>query len=98
MFNSIDKLGAVHFYNIIDCANIPAPVMQFDELIEQGDFVIVKVDFDATAAGIQEHWVRYLGGGLMADSWHGDIAPITPRYKGKDAAQAILRAAIYKKA
>jgi hypothetical protein len=97
VFASVDKLNVVKFYNLIDCASTPAPVAQLDELVSQGDFVIVKVDFDPATIRTEEHWVRYLGNGQMMDPWQGDIAPITPRYRGKDAAQAILRAAIYKR-
>lgn len=97
VYASIDKLNVVKFYNLVECANIPAPVAQFDSLVKQGDFVIVKVDFDPATMAVEEHWVRYLGDGKMMDPWRGDIASITPRYKGKDAAQAILRAVIYKR-
>lgn len=97
VYAAIDKLGVVKFYNLIDCANIPAPVAQFDALVKQGDFVIVKVDFNPKTMQVEEHWVRYLGDGKMMDPWVGDIDSIVPRYKGKDAAQAILRAVIYKR-
>jgi hypothetical protein len=97
VFNSVDKLNTVKFYNIIDCAMVPAPVAQLDEFIAEGWFVAVKVDFDPKTMAVEEHWVRYLGSGQMMDPWIGDIAPIVPRYKGTDAAEAILRAAIYKK-
>lgn len=94
VFASVDKTNVVKFYNIIECANIPAPIDQLDAFVNQGDFVIVKVN-----NGIPPdfHWGRYIGGGKMIDPLHGDIAPITPRYKGKDAAECILRAVFYKK-
>lgn len=95
VFASIDKLNTVKFVNIIDCANVPAPIIALDEAIANGDYVIVKVDFDPATMQVEEHWVRYIGAGQMMDPWRGDIAPIVPRFRGKDAAQAILRAAIY---
>ena len=97
VFNSVDKLGVVKFDTIIECANVPAPVADLFERVKLGDFVIVKVDFDPKTKEFEQHWVRYVGNGQMFDPWQGDIATITPRYRGKDAAQAILRAAIYRK-
>jgi hypothetical protein len=96
VFTAIDKLHAVKMDYQIECATVAAPVAQLDAEIKAGKWVIVKVDFNPGTVETEEHWVRYLGDGEMFDPWVGDIAPMVPRYRGKDAAEAILRAVIYK--
>lgn len=97
VYTSIDRLGVTQFVKLIDCTNVAAPVADLDARVAAGDFVIVEVDFNPNTVAIDQHWVRYIGGGQMVDPWVGDIAPIVPRYRGKDAAQAILKAAIYRR-
>lgn len=98
IFNSINKLNTLHFDSLLNCEGVPAPVIALDKAVYDGGYVVVKVDFDPKTIATEEHWVRYIGGSQMIDPWYGDIASITPRYRGKDAAQAILKAAIYKRA
>jgi len=56
---------------------------------------VVQVDFVPDLKRDQ-HWVLYLGDGMMMDPWVGDVAPIT-RYKGKDASECIRAVAIYRR-
>jgi hypothetical protein len=96
-FASVDKLGVVKYDYNIECATKPAPMTVIEAELKAGKFVIVKVDFNPATVATEEHWVRYLGDGQMFDPWAGDIAPIVPRYRGADAAQAILRCLVYKR-
>jgi hypothetical protein len=97
VFAAIDKLNAVKFEYMVECATKPAPMAQLEQEIAAGKFVIVKVDFNPATIATEEHWVRYLGDGQMFDPWQGDIAPIVPRYRGANAAQAILKCLVYRK-
>jgi hypothetical protein len=97
VFASVDKLAVMKYEYMIECATKPAPLTQLEAELKAGKFVIVKVDFTPGTVAIDQHWVRYIGNGEMLDPWQGDIAPIVPRYRGVDAAQAILRCAIYRR-
>lgn len=92
IFAAPNRLGVILLDSLIECANIPAPVAELDRRIGLGDYVVIKV----ARAGVPEHWGRYIGNGQIVDPWFADIAPIVPRYRGKDAEQAILKAVIYK--
>lgn len=94
VFASIDKLGVTKYTTRIDCPATPAPMSQLDAEIAASNFVIIKVD---NGYPPDYHWVRYLGGGKMADPWYGDIASIVPRYHGASAAVCIRAALLYKR-
>lgn len=95
IFAAPDKLGVLKFESLVDYQN-PAPINKINDYINAGGFVLVQVDFNPDRA-MQPHWCRYIGGGEVIDPWYGDIAKLTPRYRGKDAAEAIWRAAYYRK-
>lgn len=94
VYASIDKLGATQFKTRIDCPKDPAPIGQLDAEIIASNFVLVKVN---NGLPPDYHWVRYIGESKMIDPWYGDIATITPRYKGANAAECIRAAVIYKR-
>lgn len=62
--------------------------------------VIIYVDALAKEPGLQQHFVLAAGIGAedwqiwIADPWHGDFAPLVPRY-GKTVAQALCGAVLY---
>jgi hypothetical protein len=97
IFNSIDKLNVLKYEYLIDCPSTPAPMTQLEQEISAGKFIVIKVDFNPATLTIEEHWGRYIGADKMIDPWYGDIATITPRYRGASSAQAILRAAVYRR-
>ncbi len=94
VFAAPDRLGVLKFENIADYQK-PAPIQAIEDYLTRGGYVIVEVDFNPDP-DIDPHYVRYLGNGQIADPWYGDIAPIVPRYRGQNAAEAIWRAAYYK--
>lgn len=96
IFAAPNRLGVILMDGLIECANTPAPIAELDRRISKGDYVVVKVDFDPKTIQVEQHWCRYIGGGQVVDPWYADIAPIVPRYRGRDAAQAIIYAVIYK--
>lgn len=94
VYASVDKLGMTQFKTRIDCPTTAAPISQLDAEIAASNFVLVKVN---NGLPPDYHWVRYIGEGKMIDPWYGDIATITPRYKGANAAECIRAAVIYKR-
>jgi hypothetical protein len=97
IFAAVDKLGIVKFETLADYQN-PAPVAQLDEYVKNGGYVLVKVDFDPRTIAVEQHYCRYLGDGKVMDPWHGDIASLVGRYRGKTTAEIIWRAAYYQRA
>ena len=95
VFSAPDRLGVLLFDKIVDYNN-PAPVAAMNEYINAGGYILVMVDFNPDPA-MQQHWCRYIGAGEIIDPWYGDVSELTPRYRGKNAAEAIWRAAYYKK-
>ena len=95
VFNAPDKLGVLKFDNVADYPK-PAPIDVLDQYVQAGGYIFVQVDFNPDQS-MQPHWCRYIGGGSIIDPWYGDIAPLTPRYRGRNAAEAIWRAAYYKR-
>jgi hypothetical protein len=95
VFDSVNKLGVMSFVKRVDTFSVPADVKALDEWVNSGHVAIVMVDFSPDPA-IQTHWVEYRGGGMCMDPWYGDVVPIVPRYKGANAAQAILSSVYYK--
>jgi hypothetical protein len=94
VWSAINKLGVIGLqYYLRDCWDTAAPMDRINAAIQAKSFVIVQVDFEPDPDRDQ-HWVRYLGAGLMMDPWPGDIAPIT-RYRGKTVAECIRAVAIY---
>jgi hypothetical protein len=96
-FNSIDRLNAIKYEYMIECATKPAPMPQIEQEINAGKYIVIKVDFNPATLVVDEHWVRYIGADKMIDPWYSDIITVTPRYRGANTAQAILRAAVYRR-
>lgn len=95
VFGCGDKLNVLKFDDL-GRYNDPAPMEKIEKYVQDGGYVIVKVDFDKRTRALEQHWVRYLGNGKIMDPWHADVADLIPRYKGKDLAEAIWAAAYYK--
>ena len=82
----------VSLKNLVDCANLPAPLADIDAELVAGKPVLVCVD-QSPAAGVQDHWVvLYAKEGsdyLMWDPW---------RYKGDEPGKKNLLTQRYKNA
>lgn len=90
---------------VIDCANIAAPMDKVQTTLDAGGYPIVKVDFQPGGV-IQQHWVRILeltnDDALVHDPWLLDGGPywLMARYghwAWKNVARAVYRMALYTK-
>lgn len=90
---------------VIDCANIAAPMDKVQITLDAGGYPIVKVDFQPGGV-IQQHWVRILeltdDDALVHDPWLPDGGPywLMARYghwAWKNVARAVYRMALYTK-
>lgn len=100
VFAAGDALNVTKYEKMIACISTPAPMAEFDARVAAGDFVIVKIISRQSADPSQRlyHWLRYIGpDGLCMDPWVGDVAHVTPRWPGKNDAEAIIGALYYKR-
>lgn len=92
VYSSVNPFGLIKFRTFVDCPDTPAPVAQLDAELVKGNYVLVKIK---VSDKVPSHYLRWVGAGSVMDPYYADISPLVPRYRGRDAAQAILRYVIY---
>jgi hypothetical protein len=85
---------------IYDWHTIPADLSKVDDALEQGGYVLTKIDF-VPGGAVNEHWVLIAFGGgdqyVIYDPWDGASHWLPPAYCKEtwDAARAIFKVSMY---
>jgi hypothetical protein len=99
-WDAVRPFGVV-LEELITCTLTPAPLARLEAALAADRAVLVQVDW-APGGAVQAHWVRLLPGGKIVDPWQppGRELDLLSRYfaPGWDAARAIFRVAIYRRA